>query len=246
MSVDGLDRAILRCLQRDGRLSNVEPAARVRLSPSPCLRRVRHLEQDGVITGYHAQIHPSAVGRGFQVVVHADMTVKDRATIEAFETQICELGEVLECSRMFGFPDYLLRVAVADQAAYQAFYMSKLADLPGVARLNSQMTMTTVKPALVCPSPTPDKAALGGSISWRRPAARWLSGPLRFFSPGFAAIAHGLAGVSGGCPVSTARMLSAARAPMAWRVPIVALPRWGARVTDSRGSNAGCTAGSLV
>ncbi len=145
MGVDGLDLAILRCLQQDGRLSNVELAARVRLSPSPCLRRVRHLEQGGVITGYHAQINPVAVSRGFQVVVHADMIVKDRATIEAFETQIRKLDEVLECSRMFGFPDYLIRVAVADQDAYQTFYMTKLADLPGVARLNSQITMATVK-----------------------------------------------------------------------------------------------------
>jgi len=135
----------LRCLQQDGRLSNVELSARVRLSPSPCLRRVRRLEQDGVITGYHARIDPAAVGRGFQVVVHADMMVKDRATIEAFEAQIHEFEEVLECSRMFGFPDYLIRVAVADQAAYQAFYMTKLADLPGVARLNSQITMKTIK-----------------------------------------------------------------------------------------------------
>jgi len=106
---------------------------------------VRRLEQDGVITGYHAQIDPEAVGRGFQ----------DRATIEAFETQICELDEVLECSRMFGFPDYLIRVAVADQAAYQAFYMSKLADLPGVARLNSQITMTTVKASTGLPIAKP-------------------------------------------------------------------------------------------
>lgn len=143
--MDRLDRAILRCLQQDGRLSNVELSARVRLSPSPCLRRVRRLEQDGVITGYHARIDPAAVGRGFQVVVHADMMVKDRATIEAFEAQIHEFEEVLECSRMFGFPDYLIRVAVADQAAYQAFYMTKLADLPGVARLNSQITMKTIK-----------------------------------------------------------------------------------------------------
>ena len=135
----------MRCLQQDGRLSNVELSARVRLSPSPCLRRVRRLEQDGVITGYHARIDPAAVGRGFQVVVHADMMVKDRATIEAFEAQIHEFEEVLECSRMFGFPDYLIRVAVADQAAYQAFYMTKLADLPGVARLNSQITMKTIK-----------------------------------------------------------------------------------------------------
>lgn len=145
MRVDALDRAILRHLQDDGRLSNVELAARLQLSPSPCLRRVRALEQAGVITGYHADIDPRAVGRGFQVVVHADMMVKDRATIEAFEIQIRELDEVTECRRMFGFPDYLIRVAVADQAAYETFYMTKLADLPGVARLNSQFTMKTIK-----------------------------------------------------------------------------------------------------
>lgn len=153
--MDSLNRAILRCLQRDGRLSNVELAASVHLSPSPCLRRVRQLEQDGVITGYHAQIDPGAVGRGFQVVVHADMMVKDRATIEAFETQIRQLDEVLECSRMFSFPDYLIRVAVADHAAYEAFYMSKLADLPGVARLNSQITMTSVKASTGLPIANP-------------------------------------------------------------------------------------------
>jgi Lrp/AsnC family leucine-responsive transcriptional regulator len=155
MSTDTLNRAILRWLQQDGRLSNVELTARVHLSPSPCLRRVRRREQDGAITGYHAQIDPEAVGRDFQVVVQADMMGKDRATIEAFETQICELDEVLECSRMFGFPDYLIRVAVADQAACQAFYMSKLADLPGVARLNSQITMTTVKASTGLPIANP-------------------------------------------------------------------------------------------
>lgn len=145
MPVDTLDRAILHHLQQDGRLSNVELAARVRLSPSPCLRRVRALERAGVICGYSAVVDPVAVGRGFQVVVHVEMMVKDRSTIEAFEEQVSELDEVIECRRMFGFPDYLLRVAVADQAAYEDFYMSRLADLPGVARLNSQLTMKTVK-----------------------------------------------------------------------------------------------------
>ena len=143
--MDVLDRAILRHLQNDGRLSNVELAARVRLSPSPCLRRVRSLEQAGVITGYSAEIDPAAVGRGFQVIVHADMMIKDRSTIESFEARVSELDEVTECRRMFGFPDYLLRVAVADQDAYETFYMNQLADLPGVARLNSQFTMKTIK-----------------------------------------------------------------------------------------------------
>ena len=87
MPVDALDRSILRHLQDDGRLSNVDLAAQVWLSPSPCLRRVRALEQAGVITGYSAQVDPAAVGRGFQVIVHAAMLIKDRGTIEAFEAR---------------------------------------------------------------------------------------------------------------------------------------------------------------
>ncbi len=146
MLVDAIDRAILRLLQDDGRLTNRELAERVRLSPSPCLRRVRRLEEVGAIRGYHAELDPVAVGRGFEVLVHADMQVKDRVTIEAFEGQVARLDEVVECRRMFGLPDYLLRVAVADLAAYERFYMAALADLPGVARLNSQFTMKTVKP----------------------------------------------------------------------------------------------------
>jgi DNA-binding Lrp family transcriptional regulator len=143
--MDGIDRAILRHLQSDGRLSNVELAERVRLSPSPCLRRVRALERDGVIRGYHADIDPAAVGHGFEVTVHVELTLKDRATVEAFEAGIAGLDEVVECRRMFGVPDYVVRVAVADAAAYEAFYMNKLAELPGLARVNSQFTMKTVK-----------------------------------------------------------------------------------------------------
>jgi DNA-binding Lrp family transcriptional regulator len=144
--MDAIDRAILRHLQDDGRLSNVELAERVRLSPSPCLRRVRQLERDGVIRGYHADIDAAAVGRGFEVVVHAELMLKDRATVEAFEERIAALPEVVECRRMFGIPDYVIRVAVADAAAYEAFYMSELAELPGLARVNSQFTMKAVKP----------------------------------------------------------------------------------------------------
>jgi Lrp/AsnC family transcriptional regulator, leucine-responsive regulatory protein len=142
---DALDREILRQLQVDGRLANVELAGRVRLSPSSCLRRVRALERGGVIRGYHAEIDPAAVGRGFEVTVHVELTLKDRATVEAFEERIGAFEEVVECRRMFGLPDYVVRVAVADQAAYEAFYMGKLAELPGLARVNSQFTMKTVK-----------------------------------------------------------------------------------------------------
>ena len=145
LPVDALDRAILRHLQADGRLTNVELAERVRLSPSQCLRRVRSLERAGVIRGYHAEIDPASVGRGFEVTVHVELTLKDRATVEAFEAGIAALDEVVECRRMFGLPDYVVRVAVADQAAYEAFYMNQLAELPGLARVNSQFTMKMVK-----------------------------------------------------------------------------------------------------
>jgi Lrp/AsnC family leucine-responsive transcriptional regulator len=145
--MDPLDRAIIHQLERDGRLSNVELAERVRLSPSACLRRVRNLEQSGVITGYCAVIDPSAVGRAFQITVHATLMMRNRTTIETFEAAVVELDEVLECRRMYGDPDYLMRVAVADAEAYEQFLMNVLADLPGLARMTSQFTMKTIKPA---------------------------------------------------------------------------------------------------
>jgi len=144
--MDPIDRAILRHLQEDGRLSNVELAQRVNLSPSPCLRRVRALEESGAIRGYHAEIDPAALDRGFEVIVHAELAAKDRTTVEAFERRIAGLDEVVECRRMFGLPDYVIRVAVADPTAYETFYMTKLAELPGLARVNSQITMKTITP----------------------------------------------------------------------------------------------------
>ncbi len=144
--MDRLDRAILSQLEQDGRLSNVELAERVSLSPSACLRRVRNLEQSGVITGYRAVIDPKAVGRAFQITVHATLLMRNRTTIETFEAAVVELDEVLECRRMYGDPDYLMRVAVADSDAYEQFLMNVLADLPGLARMTSQFTMKTIKP----------------------------------------------------------------------------------------------------
>src|SRR5262245_28838344 len=143
--MDELDRAILRQLQTDGRLTNVELAERVRLSPSPCLRRVRALETAGIIRGYRADVDPVAVALGFEVTVHVELSLKDRATVEAFEAQIATFDEVVECRRMFGVPDYVVLVRVADQAAYEAFYMGRMAELPGLARVNSQFTMKLVK-----------------------------------------------------------------------------------------------------
>jgi DNA-binding Lrp family transcriptional regulator len=143
--VDRTDHAILAELRRDARVSNVELAERVNLSPSPCLRRVRALERAGVIRGYHADIDPAAVGLGFEVEVMIELTQKDRATVDAFEERIARMEPVTECRRMFGVPDYLVRVAVADTEAYEAFYMNELAELPGIGRVSSQFTMKLVK-----------------------------------------------------------------------------------------------------
>ena len=143
--MDRVDRAILYHLQEDGRLPNVELAERVRLSPSPCLRRVKVLEASGVISGYHAEIDPASVGRGFQVIVHAGLSQNNRPTVEAFEAAVIALDEVVECLRMFGEPDYLIRVAVAGQDEYEGFLINKLGALPGITRMTSQITMKTVK-----------------------------------------------------------------------------------------------------
>ena len=112
--MDRLDHAILDQLEVDGRLTNAELADRVRLSPSACLRRVRALEAAGVIAGYHAVIDPAARDRGFQVLVYTTLMLRNRETIAAFEAAVVKLDAVVECHRMFGDPDYVIRVAVAD------------------------------------------------------------------------------------------------------------------------------------
>jgi DNA-binding Lrp family transcriptional regulator len=143
--MDHIDRAILAELSRDARIANVELAARVNLSPSPCLRRVRALEEAGIIRGYHADVDPAAVGRGFEVSVLVELSPKNRTTIESFESQIAAFDAVIECRRMYGEPDYVIRVAVADSDAYERFLMNQLAELPGIGRVNSQFTMKLVK-----------------------------------------------------------------------------------------------------
>ena len=143
--MDTLDRAIVAELQRDGRLSNLELASRVGLTPAPCLRRVRRLEEDGVITGYTAVIDQDSIGRGFEVIIHADLVAKDLATVEAFEDRVAAMSEVAELRRMFGIPDYVIRVQVADLAAYERWLTTQLMGDPAIARVDSRITMKTIK-----------------------------------------------------------------------------------------------------
>lgn len=142
--LNAIDRDILCQLQRDGRLSNVELARRVGLTPPPCLRRVKRLEDEGVITGYRALVDPSAVGRGFEVMVSVEISVTDLGTLRDFEAAVAEFDEVVEFRRFFGRPDYFLRVLVADQDEYETHHM-KLLGLPAVSRVVSHQTMKRLK-----------------------------------------------------------------------------------------------------
>ena len=143
--LDEIDRSILFHLRQDGRLTNVELAKRVGLTPPPCLRRVKRLEEAGVIAGYHAVIDPRAVGHGLEVLVDVEVYATDLKTVEAFEATVSAYEEVIEFRRLFGRPDYFMRIAVADHAAYEAFQIGKLSGLPGVLRLESHLTMKKIK-----------------------------------------------------------------------------------------------------
>ncbi|MGO2660472.1 Lrp/AsnC family transcriptional regulator [Mycetocola reblochoni] len=143
--LDAIDHSILLLLAEDGRMSNVELARRVGLTPPPCLRRVRRLERAGIIAGYTATVDWAAAGRGFEVMVAVDIGMNDRATMEDFERSVVEMDEVIEMRRMFGRPDYYIRVAVADGEAYDRFLTDRLSRLSAITRIDSHLTMNALK-----------------------------------------------------------------------------------------------------
>ena len=154
--MDGIDRKILAELQAEGRLTVTELAQRVSLSVAPCHRRLRELERTKAIRGYRAIIDPAAIGSGFEVLVQVTMDREDAATIASFENGLAAVAEVRHAERLFGDPDYLVRVATADLAAYQVLRDEKLATLPGVQRLTSTIVMKRVvddRPFPVSPRP---------------------------------------------------------------------------------------------
>lgn len=142
--MDHVDRTILAELQQEGRLSLTELASRVGLSVSPCHRRLRALEASGAITGYRAQLDARALGLAFEALVFVTMRQEDRGTIAAFESAIAEIPNVVQAQRLFGDPDFLLRVVTADLPAFQVLYDDRLATLPGVQRLSSTLVMKSV------------------------------------------------------------------------------------------------------
>ncbi|MCZ1008211.1 Lrp/AsnC family transcriptional regulator [Streptomyces lydicus] len=142
--MDALDRKILTELQLDGRLTVTELAARVQLSVSPCHRRLRDLERAGAIRGYRAVVDPAAVGLDFEALVFATLRWEGRDTVTAFEEAVAAVPHVLQAQRLFGEPDYLLRIATTDLSAFQQLYDQRLARLPGVQRLTSTLVMKHV------------------------------------------------------------------------------------------------------
>jgi DNA-binding Lrp family transcriptional regulator len=142
--MDAIDRKILAELQAAGRLTVTELAERVALSVAPCHRRLRELERTKVIRGYRAIIDPAAIGLGFEVLVQVTMDREDATTIARFERGLAGIPEVRHAERLFGDPDYLIRVATADLAAYQVLRDEKLAALPGVQRLSSTIVMKRI------------------------------------------------------------------------------------------------------
>jgi len=174
--VDDIDRRILAELQENGRLTVTELADRVRLTPAPCHRRLRELERNGVITGYRAVLDPAAVGLGFEALVNVTMDREDAGTVAAFEAALAAVPEIRHAERLFGDPDYLLRVVATDLNDYATLRDQQLATLPGVQRITSTIVMKRIVDNRPLPLP--------GTQSRRRRGAATTPDRQRTSSPG--------------------------------------------------------------
>ena len=141
MQLDAIDLRILDELQRDGALSNVELARRVHLSPSPCLARVRALENGGVIERYVALVNAQALDLGLNVFISISLTSQNKGSLAEFERRIAEHDEVMECYLMTGDSDYLIRVAVADIGALEKFILEQLTPIAGIEKIRSSFAL---------------------------------------------------------------------------------------------------------
>ncbi len=145
VKLDAIDRNILNELQRDGRLPNVELAQRVHLSPSACLRRVKHLEDSGVIAQYVALVNPKAVGKQGISYTIINLERMTSAALEAFESAVRASPDILDCFYVAGTNDYVIRFAYNDSEDLERFHTHVLMQLPEVARSNSMLVLRTIK-----------------------------------------------------------------------------------------------------
>lgn len=151
MIIDAKDRQILRALQTDGRLSNIDLAAQVNLSPSPCLRRVRLLEEAGIISNYAAVVDQRAIGLHITAFLRITLARHDREVVHAFEARVRDIDEIQDCHLMTGEADYLLRVVVANLDDYEAFVRGRLHTIPGIGSIRTSLAYSTVKHSRVLP-----------------------------------------------------------------------------------------------
>lgn len=145
MKLDTIDRRILNVLQRDGRIQNVELAKEVGLSPSPCLRRVRLLEEAGVIERYVAVLNAAKVDKGLTVFARVWLKGQDVETVDHFTEAVKRLPEVVECHLMAGDCDFLLRVVAADLDEYRQFQIKHLTRIKGVQSVKTEIPMQKIK-----------------------------------------------------------------------------------------------------
>ena len=154
MNLDATDLRILRALQEDGSLSNVQLAQQVHLSPSPCLARVKALQAAGVIERYVALVSAASLGLGLNVFISISLTNQRKQALAEFERRIAEHDEVMECYLMTGDSDYLIRVAVADMAALEKFILEQLTPIPGIEKIRSSFALKQVRYKTALPLPT--------------------------------------------------------------------------------------------
>jgi len=151
MELDRFDRSILKHLQEDARVTNTRLAELVHLSESACLRRVRALETAGLIEGYTALINQRTAGFPVNVFVNITLDRQQQAGLDAFETAVRKVPEIMECYLMTGDYDYLLRVVVADLADFERIHAQHLTRLPNVTRVHSSFAVRTVRRSKVLP-----------------------------------------------------------------------------------------------
>ncbi|MCW2240406.1 Lrp/AsnC family transcriptional regulator [Azospirillum canadense] len=142
--MDDTDRKILAELQKDGRLSVTELGDRIGLSLSPCHRRVRALEQAGVIRGYRANIDPASVGLTFSAIVFVTLREANKDSVTQFENALWSIQEITDAQRLFGDPDYMVHVVTKDLTSFQRLYDERLSALPSVLRLTSTLVMKSI------------------------------------------------------------------------------------------------------
>jgi len=143
--LDVIDRKILQTLQREARISNVDLAKRVHLSPTPCFERVRRLEAGGYIERYVAQLNPQRLGMGLLAFVEVSLDKTNTTAFDRFRDTVSDMPEVQECHMVAGGFDYLLKVRVTDMAAYRRFLGDRVSALPGVSRTHTYFVMEEVK-----------------------------------------------------------------------------------------------------